>query len=157
MLAVWVEQIGRRGMKTLMVGAMVLGLQLGAAHAQTSGTNPLASARVFLYEDMPVRTTANGGEGRSVFNGTLATGEAVGAHESMQPVGAPPSALHAIHHSEVIVVQQGTVEFHHDGKAERVGPGGIIYVAIGTEHFVKNVGEVPAKYVVIQIGGDTKK
>jgi mannose-6-phosphate isomerase-like protein (cupin superfamily) len=72
-------------------------------------------------------------------------------------VGAPPSALHKIQHSEVIVVQQGTVELHHDGKVERVGPGGIIYVVLGTEHFVNNVGDVPAKYVVIQIGGDTKK
>jgi quercetin dioxygenase-like cupin family protein len=57
----------------------------------------------------------------------------------------------------VIVVQQGTLEFQHDGKAERVGPGGIIYVALGTNHFVKNVGDVAAKYVVIQIGGDAKK
>ncbi len=38
-----------------------------------------------------------------------------------------------------------------------VGPGGVIFVAIGTMHTVKNVGEVPAKYVVVQIGGDTKK
>jgi quercetin dioxygenase-like cupin family protein len=106
---------------------------------------------------MTVKTAPNGAERRSVVTGTLATGEAVQVRETMQPVGTAPSALHTIQHSEVIVVQQGTLEFQHDGKAERVGPGGIIYVALGTNHFVKNVGDVAAKYVVIQIGGDAKK
>jgi mannose-6-phosphate isomerase-like protein (cupin superfamily) len=144
-------------MRIAMFCAAGLALQCVMTAAQTSETNPLATSRAFPYEDMAVRTAPNGGEGRRVFSGTLPTGEAVGAHETTQPVGAPPSALHKIQHSEVIVVQQGTVEFHHDGKVERVGPGGIIYAALGTEHFVKNVGDVPAKYVVIQIGGDTKK
>jgi quercetin dioxygenase-like cupin family protein len=57
----------------------------------------------------------------------------------------------------LIVVQEGTLEFQHDGVAERAGAGSIIYVALGTLHAVKNIGDGPAKYVVIQIGGDTKK
>jgi mannose-6-phosphate isomerase-like protein (cupin superfamily) len=55
------------------------------------------------------------------------------------------------------VVQEGTVAFEHDGKSEKVGPGGVIYVAFGTMHRVRNVGDGPAKYFVVQIGGDTKK
>jgi mannose-6-phosphate isomerase-like protein (cupin superfamily) len=106
---------------------------------------------------MTAHTSPNGTESRRVFNGTLSTGESVGAHESMQPAGTAPPDLHVIHHSELIVIQEGTVEFNHDGKAERAGPGSIIYVANGTNHFVRNVGDGPAKYVVIQIGGDTKK
>jgi len=147
---------GRR-MRIVTVCAVAIVLGCGVAEAQTNGPNPLASARVFPYEEMTVRTSPNGVEGRSVFSGTLATGEAVGVHETMQPVGATPNPAHKIQHSELIVVQQGTLEFQHDGKAERIGPGGLIYVAFGTVHAVKNVGDVPAKYVVIQIGGDTKK
>ncbi len=60
-------------------------------------------------------------------------------------------------HSEIITVIEGTLAFEHDGKSEKVGPGGVIFVAMGTMHTVKNVGDVPAKYVVVQIGGDTKK
>ena len=127
------------------------------AQAQTSADNPLAGPRVFDYDQMKTRTMPNGAESRLVFNGTLATGEQVGAHESTQPLGAVPPALHKIQHSEFIVVEQGTLEFNHDGKQERAGPGSIIYVAFGTNHFVKNVGDGPAKYVVIQVGGDTKK
>ena len=54
-------------------------------------------------------------------------------------------------------MQQGTLEFQHDGKTERAAAGSIIYVAYGTLHALKNVGDCPAKYIVIQIGGDTKK
>ena len=78
-------------------------------------------------------------------------------HETTQPVGATPSALHVIQHSEMIVVVAGTVEYHHEDQVDRVGPGGVLYVALGTHHFVKNVGDVPAKYVVVAIGGDVKK
>lgn len=127
------------------------------AAAQTGSENPLANSRVFDYEQVNIRIAPNGTQSSLLFKGTLATGEAVGAHESMQPAGSVPPKLHRIQHSELIVVQQGTVEFEHDGKAERAGPGSVLYVALGTEHAVKNVGEGPAKYVVIQIGGDTKK
>lgn len=144
-------------MKNLTLLAVVFFLGCGIARAQTNAENPLASARVFPYDQLKIRTTRNGSENSMVFNGTLATGEAVGAHETMQHAGTVPPALHKIQHSELIVVQQGTLEFDHDGKAERAAPGSIIYVAIGTMHSVKNVGDGPAKYVVIQIGGDTKK
>jgi quercetin dioxygenase-like cupin family protein len=144
-------------MKIAMLCAAVLTLACAMVQAQTSGDNMLASSRAFPYEQMEVRTSPNGVERRSVATGTLATGETVQVRETMQPAGTPPSTLHTIQHTEVVVVEQGTLEFNHDGKVERVGPGGIIYVAFGTNHFVKNVGDGPAKYVVIQIGGDTKK
>ena len=123
--------------------------------AASSGT--LSQSRVYVLEQMPVRKMANGGESRDVLHGALATGEAVGVHESVQPAGATPSPLHTIQHSELITVLEGTLEFDHDGKEEKVGPGGVIYVAMGTLHRLKNVGDVPAKYCVVQIGGDTKK
>lgn len=144
-------------MRLFPLSALALLMGCAALHAQTSSENPLAASRVFSFDEMKARVAANGTESRMVFNGTLATGEAVGAHVSMQPAGTVPPPLHKIQHSELIVLEEGTVEFHHDGKVERAGPGSILYVAYGTDHFVKNVGDGPAKYVVIQIGGDTKK
>jgi mannose-6-phosphate isomerase-like protein (cupin superfamily) len=78
-------------------------------------------------------------------------------HESVQPAGAASVALHAIHHSELILIQEGSVLFEHDGKQEKAGPGDMVYVAEGTIHRLTNVGSGPAKYFVVQIGGDTKK
>lgn len=147
-------------MQSLPILMLTLGMFAATAMrsaAQAAPANALAASHVFAYGDMQSRTAPNGTEVRPAFSGTLATGEAVGAHESMQPAGTVPPPLHVIHHSELIVVEQGTVEFHHDGKVERAGPGSIIYVALGTDHFIQNVGAEAAKYVVIQIGGDTKK
>jgi mannose-6-phosphate isomerase-like protein (cupin superfamily) len=137
--------------------ACSLALAQSPAPAASASANPLATARVFRFEEMPVHVASNGSESRAIFNGTLATGESVGAHETTQPAGATPSPLHPIQHSELIVIRQGTVAFEHDGKSELVGPGGIIYVALGTVHHLRNAGDGPASYVVIQIGGDTKK
>jgi quercetin dioxygenase-like cupin family protein len=128
-----------------------------AATAQTGDSNPLAAARVFAYDQMPPKTAQNGSVGRRVFAGTLDTGEAVSVHETLQPAGTKPNPPHRIQHSEIIVVQQGTLAFEHDGKTERAGAGSVIYVTPGTLHTVENVGDGPAQYVVVQIGGDTGK
>jgi XRE family transcriptional regulator, regulator of sulfur utilization len=146
------SRILREGWKVTLLSA----LTCVAVHAQPTHPNPLASARVFHYSRMTPHTAANGAVGRNFFSGALATGETVAAHETMQPAGTRPNPPHRIHHSEFIVIQQGTVEFLHDGEAERAGPGSIIYVAYNTLHTVRNIGKGPVKYVVIQIGGDTK-
>jgi mannose-6-phosphate isomerase-like protein (cupin superfamily) len=139
---------------------MVVAMGFGAAEAQIAvapAGNGLAQSGVFAFDKMTVRKMVNGGENRDVLHGVLATGEVVGVRESMQPAGAVPVVLHTIQHSELIMVQEGTVAFEHDGKSETVGPGGVIYVALGTLHRIKNVGDGPAKYFVVQVGGDTRK
>src|SRR5580704_15976448 len=116
-------------------------------------SNPLAASRVFAYDDMPAKTAPSGAVSRRAFTGTLATGESIAVHETMQPAGTAPGPAHRIQHSELILVEEGTLDYTHDGKTERAAAGSIIYVALGTLHSVQNVGDGPAKYVVIQIGG----
>jgi mannose-6-phosphate isomerase-like protein (cupin superfamily) len=144
----------RVGVALLTVAAMSVAAEAQSTSAPSSS---LAQSRVFAFDEMTVRKMANGGESRDVVHGALSTGEVVGMHESVQPAGAEPVALHAIQHSELVMVSAGTVVFEHDGRSEKVGPGGVIFVAFGTVHRVKNVGDGPAKYFVVQIGGDTKK
>lgn len=137
------------------VGLVVLAAISGVIKAQTPAA-PSAS-KVFAYDQMPARKAANGTESRSVPGFTLTTGEVVGMHESVQPAGVAPVALHAIHHSELILIQEGSLLFEHDGKQEKAGPGDMVYVAEGTIHRIINAGTGPAKYFVVQIGGDIKK
>ena len=132
------------------------------ASAPTSavGTGTLGPAHAIPYDQMPLRVMANGGESRDIAHGTLATGETVNLHQSMQVAEAAPNPLHVIQHTEFILVREGELEFQHevDGKvvSEKVGPGGVFYVAYGTNHTVKNVGGIPARYFVVAIGGDAK-
>jgi mannose-6-phosphate isomerase-like protein (cupin superfamily) len=140
----------------LVAGVMSLSAW-GQGAASVSAGPVLSEAKVFNMDQLAVAKTPTGGEMRNITSGTLATGEAVSLHETTQPVGAAPSTAHRIEHTEFIVVVSGTVAFEHDGKAERVGKGGVILVAPGTMHSLRNVGEVPAQYCVIAIGGDVKK
>jgi mannose-6-phosphate isomerase-like protein (cupin superfamily) len=145
--------------------AQALALQQKPAAASTpptpaAGAGTLGSAHAIGYDTMAVRTMANGGESRDIAHGTLATGETVNLHQSMQVANAVPNPLHVIQHTEFILVREGELEYQHeaDGKTvvERVGPGGVFYVAYGTNHTVKNVGGTPARYFVVAIGGDAK-
>jgi mannose-6-phosphate isomerase-like protein (cupin superfamily) len=147
--------------REMCVGLSAVVAMGGVVEAQTavapSGAGVLSQSRVYSLDEMPVRKMANGGESRDVLRGTLTTGEAIAVHESAQPAGMAPNAAHTIQHTEVMVVLEGTLAFEHDGKSEKVGPGGVIFVASGTLHSVRNVGEGTAKYCVVQVGGDVKK
>jgi mannose-6-phosphate isomerase-like protein (cupin superfamily) len=122
------------------------------------GGGTLGAARAIPMDSIAATATANGGERRQMLHGTLATGEPVELHQSMQNPGTPAPALHVIHHSEMILVREGTLKFQHvvDGKTveETVGPGGVFYIAYGTQHAVSNAGTGQARYFVVEIGGD---
>lgn len=120
----------------------------------------LGAARAIPMDSVPAAATANGGERREMLRGSLATGERVELHQSMQNAGTPAPALHVIHHSEMILVREGTLKLQHevDGKVveETAGPGGVLYVAYGTNHAVSNAGSGQARYFVVEIGGDVQ-
>jgi mannose-6-phosphate isomerase-like protein (cupin superfamily) len=151
-------------LRTLSVVLFTLAaLSSMACEAQTqaapgaSEDQVLSQPRVFLLDQLPVHKMANGGESRNIIRGALATGEVVALHESVLPVGSAPNPPHKIEHSEFIIVLEGKLAFEHDGKSESAGQGDAILVAVGTLHTLRNVGDVPAKYVVVAIGGDIKK
>jgi mannose-6-phosphate isomerase-like protein (cupin superfamily) len=128
--------------------------------APMPGAGTMGAARAIPFDSIAPTATANGGERRAMVHGTLATGETVELHQSMQTPGTPAPPLHVIQHSELILVREGTLEFDHevDGKVvtERAGPGGVFYVAFGTRHSIRNAGSTAARYFVVAIGGDAK-
>ena len=106
------------------------------------------------FEDLTVKKNANG-ESRPVMQGVLPTGEAVEMHETSLLPGHMPHPAHKHRHSEIMCVREGTLEFDNNGKAERVGPGGVIFAASNVMHGVKNVGDTTAQYFVIAIGRES--
>lgn len=154
------KELSRRELcLALPVLAMMQGTtaQAQTLSAQTQSSEPaLSQSQVFQLEQLAAHTNPNGSKSWNILHGKLATGEAISIHESQQPAGIPPNPAHQIQHSEFIFVREGTLEFTHDGKSERVSAGGVIFVAFGTMHSARNVGDMPASYCVIAIGGDTK-
>lgn len=142
----------------IAIPALAVALDGASVDGQTDGGGggPLMKARVFSPAGM-MQTLPNGGERWQVVEGALVTGETASLHESMMPAGTKAPVLHKIMHTEFIVVMEGTVEFAHDGTTEKVEAGSVMYVPQGTFHYLKNVGSGPARYMVIAIGGDTKR
>lgn len=142
-------------------------LFVGTERTPTSQTGPylesekskktkLSESEVLFPDRLPVTTNANGAKSWNILNGVLATGEAIALHESLQPAGIAPNPPHSVQHSELILVQEGTLLFEYEVGSEKVAEGGVIFVAFGTRHTARNVGNGPAKYLVIAIGGDTR-
>jgi len=144
------------GCRSLYAALVALFGTLRTRATPQGSANALAKSETFSADQMSSSTTANGGKRWEILHGVLPTGETVALHASMQPAGSPANPPHSIQHTEVILVQEGAMLFEYDGKSARVGAGGVIFVAFGTMHSARNIGDTPAKYFVLAIGGDTK-
>ena len=150
------KQINRRD---LVIGAAGVAAVAGKSSAQTTDRAAgdfRGGSRVFALSSTPPTKAANGSQRLVAFSGALATGEVLAAHESWTPAGLPPAPIHTIAHSEVIVVLEGALTFVHDGREAPAAAGDLIYVAYGTDHAIRNTGKSTARYLVLQVGGETK-
>ena len=126
-----------------------------SAQEPAPGPGTFGPSRV-LHPDDHLIPGPNGVQRWTGPSGTIATGELLGMHVSVVPAGGPPPAPHRSEQTEVIVVQQGTLEYTHEGVTDRAPAGSILYVAQGTYHAVRNVGPGVARYTVLQIGPNLK-
>ncbi|HUQ08994.1 MAG TPA: cupin domain-containing protein [Steroidobacteraceae bacterium] len=64
----------------------------------------------------------------------------------------PHTASHAPHthpNEEMVIVKEGTLQAHVNGKEIVVGPGSVLFFASLQPHAVQNIGDTPATYHVI--------
>jgi XRE family transcriptional regulator, regulator of sulfur utilization len=75
----------------------------------------------------------------------------------------PRTASHPPHthpNEEMVIVKEGTLQAHVNGKEVVVGPGSVLFYASMQPHAVQNIGDTPATYFVINWaspGTKTKK
>jgi len=141
----------RRELFSIVPAMLIPALAPFEASAEQDTAMP---STMYPFEKLPVHTS-NGGEGRHVLKGKLATGESLEVHETtLAPGGAPHPPHHHVH-SEMWLIREGIVEITVNGKSYQLGPGGVGFVRSNDEHGIKNVGTTSANYFVVAIGPGT--
>jgi quercetin dioxygenase-like cupin family protein len=108
-------------------------------------------SKIARFEDLPVES-GDGHALRRILEGRTHSGYVIEMHETDLAPGAMPHPAHHHAHEEVFLVREGTLEVTIAGRASRLSPGSVAYVASNDEHGIKNAGATHAQYFVIALG-----
>jgi quercetin dioxygenase-like cupin family protein len=115
--------------------------------AESATDTAILGSHIYRFEDLAVKPSGVG-ERRDVADQRTATLDRFECHLSTLNPGLPSHPPHQHPQEELIVLKEGTLEVHINGKTQRVGPGSLFFFASYDWHAVRNVGDVPAKYSV---------
>lgn len=107
----------------------------------------ILKSHVFIWEQLNVKTTAVG-QLRDVVNLPSATFEKFESHITTLNVGQASHAPHRHAREEFIIIKDGTVEVHINGRTPLAGPGSLLFYASNDLHAIRNAGTTPATYLV---------
>jgi quercetin dioxygenase-like cupin family protein len=114
-----------------------------------SSQAPVMSSTVFDWATMKSEPTKVGSV-RHVVQRPTATLDELEIHITTLMPGETPHPPHQHPAEELLIVKEGTVESLVNGQLQRVGPGSIVFQASNQMHSLRNVGDTPATYHVIQ-------
>lgn len=132
----------------LALSAAALPAQSPTPPAMSSAPKPTLVSAVHDWESMPVTNVPNGIR-RAVFDGPTTTVDLLHCHITTLHPGQSSGEPRLHHQEEVIVIKEGRVEVHLDGRTQEAGPGSVIFFAAGATTRLRNVGGTPATYTVI--------
>ncbi|HEY0161788.1 MAG TPA: cupin domain-containing protein [Edaphobacter sp.] len=90
---------------------------------------------------------------RALTGGLLKAGNTrLEVHETTQEVGAPHEPEETHLHSEIWLVQSGTLDLTINGVPHRMSAGDIGICVAGEKHYIQNAGDTPATYFVVAVG-----
>ena len=73
-------------------------------------------------------------------------------HETTQEVGAPHEPVETHLHSEIWLVQSGTIALTTNGVTRTMVAGDVGICVAGDKHYLQNAGDTPATYFVVAVG-----
>jgi quercetin dioxygenase-like cupin family protein len=122
------------------------------AYTSPSQKTPLHTTFVD-WDSLAVRTTASGAS-RAVFDNPTPVLEKFEMHITTLEGGKTSHPPHHHPWEEMLLVKEGTVEVSINGKLMRGGPGALIFYASNDVHNIKNAGDTPATYYVMNFYTD---
>lgn len=105
---------------------------------------------VWNWDNFVVKPTG-AGERRDVADLPTATLARFECHITTLNPGKDSHPPHKHAQEEFIIIKEGTLDVHINGKITRVGPGSMFFFASNDMHNVHNVGDTPATYLVFNL------
>jgi len=133
--------------RDLLVALITASLTL-AGVAATSAQKPALGSQVFDWNAMTPKPNATG-EVRTVVRAPTVTLDELEMHITTLKPGEASHPPHQHPNEELLIIREGTVEALVAGEHNRIGPGSIIFQASNQLHNIRNVGDTPATYHVI--------
>lgn len=133
--------------RDLFVALIAASLTLAGVAASQAKPEPLKS-QVFDWKAMTARPNATG-EVRSVVRAPTVTLDELEMHITTLKPGEVSHPPHRHLNEELLIIREGNVEALVSGELKRIGPGSIIFQASNQLHNIKNVGDTPATYHVV--------
>jgi len=134
--------------RDLIVALAASALTFSGVSVMSARTAVLSSS-IFDWNRMTAQDNKTGAV-RRVVQSPTATLDELEIHITTLNKGESPHPPHQHPAEELIIVKEGTVESLVNGQLQRVGPGSIVFQASNQMHGLRNVGDGPATYHVIQ-------
>jgi quercetin dioxygenase-like cupin family protein len=132
----------------VVVGIAAAAMTLTAVTAMDARRDVMGS-RIFDWNALAAVPNKTGSV-RKVVQQPTATLDELEMHITTLNAGETSHAPHQHPQEEVIIVKEGTVESLVNGELKRIGSGSIVFQASNQLHAIRNVGDGPATYHVIQ-------
>lgn len=118
-----------------------------AGNAVPAHERPAIGSKAWVWEDLVFRPTPLGGR-REVNNSPSGTLRVFQSHVTTLNPGLSSHAPHRHGQEEFIIVKEGVLDVHINGRIRRAGPGSVLFFAAHDAHNSTNVGDKPAVYQV---------
>lgn len=132
--------------RDIVIAVLAAGITLGMVYAGEA-TRVLDST-VWQWNELEPRKTDVGAR-REVVQQPTRTLDELEMHITTLNPHVSSHAPHTHPNEEMVIVKEGTLRAHVNGKEVEVGAGGILFFASMQPHAVQNVGVTPATYFVI--------
>ncbi|WP_404338253.1 cupin domain-containing protein [Sphingomonas sp. MMS12-HWE2-04] len=129
---------------SVALGAMLCTCALGALAQTQQRLGPA----VWAWDKLAVEKTQIGAI-RTLVRQPTATLDELEMHVTTLNPGLSSHPPHQHPNEELVILDSGTVETLSAGARHRLGPGSVIFNASNAPHALRNVGDTPATYHVI--------
>jgi quercetin dioxygenase-like cupin family protein len=133
--------------RDFVIAALAAGSTIAAVSFAQSAAGLLDSTAWQWAQLTPKKTEV--GERREVVQQPTRTLDELEMHITTLNAHTASHPPHTHPNEEMVIVKEGTLQAHVNGKEIVVAPGGVLFFASMQPHAVQNIGDTPATYYVI--------